>query len=941
MVGDRVSGNRNRQVSALGIVVALLVGALVVAGVVRFSESPASAARAQKHTICHRTRATGNPYRLITVSRNAIFNPGNHSFKNNSGHGSQHPGAIFDAGKTYGPGEFWGDIIPSYLYSQGNRTAESAKLNWSGSHNQDLTPVFSPPGTCSAMTTKQFMTIQNAAGASVEEIMDDLEEQGAVEDLSVKAALGGSFSGWYDSQVSAGQTPSISDATSAVEAAEPSVATKPAGDLAATTATLRAEVDPQGAQMSFYFQLDTVSANVSGSSALTSLMTIDGNSTSSSNSSSPVQVELPVSGLQAATTYYFRIVGEVTTIDSENQELVAQYFGEILDFQVGVPSVTTNVESNVGRTSAILNGEAMPNGQSHSYSFEYSTDSTFQTAVSVTAQADIYIDGTQTDTSSASSPISVTASAQSLTPATTYFYRIKSSGATSLTGSTESFTTLENPTGQTSAATNVSQTSATLNGSVSPNGSLTNLYFQWATSAGAVASAPTVNAGMTIGGSSATTSASNSTLNVSMPITGLTAGTQYHYRLIGFLASDNSQVFVGSDENFRTSNNNNGNNGNNNPGPPVAPPSSGPSTTVKTQGPPAKVVNPGGGGGNGGGGNGGPPVTDPRTGGSEPIEEKVIVQVGPTLPAGGGGGGGGGGGSIRIAPQPNEPPLELLDATIEDPEYEIEVVRSGTDYNKPETWEKDGFGDECWKFEPGGSSYVLPDPPVAPSGKAGAVYSAVKVKAGSLTSDDPNFQVNTLFLEPAPGSMVWPDSNKDGVYNPGGRTGDKEISHVIVCVRFGTPSSPSTTAPGTTAAPTTSPSTSAPSTTAGPTTTAAPATTTVAPPAIPTTSVPEETPEIEIAVRKIQSNPEDPTTTTTAPSGPRERKISLTVTNGFKQSKLEIVVDLDGFIMTDGNVPLPQLPKTGDDTNRPLQLAVAALAIGAALVLVRRRLRLN
>ncbi|NBU55928.1 MAG: LPXTG cell wall anchor domain-containing protein [Acidimicrobiia bacterium] len=65
------------------------------------------------------------------------------------------------------------------------------------------------------------------------------------------------------------------------------------------------------------------------------------------------------------------------------------------------------------------------------------------------------------------------------------------------------------------------------------------------------------------------------------------------------------------------------------------------------------------------------------------------------------------------------------------------------------------------------------------------------------------------------------------------------------------------------------------------------------------------------------------------------------MTNGFKQSKLEIVVDLDRFIMTDGNVPLPQLPKTGDGTNRPLQLAVAALAMGAALVLVRRRLRLN
>ncbi|MFZ9852000.1 MAG: hypothetical protein ACO3GG_03820, partial [Ilumatobacteraceae bacterium] len=86
-----MSGEQKRQLSALGIVVALLVGVLSVAGVVRVSESPASAALAQKHTICHRTRATGNPYRLITVSRNAIFNPGNHSFKSNSGHGSQHP----------------------------------------------------------------------------------------------------------------------------------------------------------------------------------------------------------------------------------------------------------------------------------------------------------------------------------------------------------------------------------------------------------------------------------------------------------------------------------------------------------------------------------------------------------------------------------------------------------------------------------------------------------------------------------------------------------------------------------------------------------------------------------------------------------------------------------------------------------------------------------
>ncbi|MEN9803923.1 MAG: hypothetical protein RIS41_770, partial [Actinomycetota bacterium] len=317
--------------------------------------------------------------------------------------------------------------------------------------------------------------------------------------------------------------------------------------------------------------------------------------------------------------------------------------------------------------------------------------------------------------------------------------------------------------------------------------------------------------------------------------------------------------------------------------------------------------------------------------------------------------------------------------------YEIDVVRSGTDYNKPETWVKDGFGDECWKIEPGGSSYVLPNPPTPPSGRTGAVYSAIKVKAGSLTSDDPNFQVNTVFVDPAPDTMVWPDSNKDGVFNPGGRTGDKEISHIILCVKFGGSSSPTTTAapgaptttaapgastttaapgastttaaPGastTTAAPGASTSTAAPgastttaapgasTTTAAPggsTTTAAPgASTTTAAPAIPTTSVPEAPPEIEIAVRRVQTVPDDSTTTSTS-SGPRNRKISLVVTNGFKQSTLEIVVDLERFVMTAGNVPLPTLPKTGSTSNQPIQLALATVAFGAFLVVLRRRLR--
>ena len=55
-------------------------------------------------------------------------------------------------------------------------------------------------------------------------------------------------------------------------------------------------------------------------------------------------------------------------------------------------------------------------------------------------------------------------------------------------------------------------------------------------------------------------------------------------------------------------------------------------------------------------------------------------------------------------------------------------------------------------------------------------YSQVIVKAGAGT------YANTVFGEPpTAGQTVWADTNGDGVFNPGGRRGDKDISHLIYC----------------------------------------------------------------------------------------------------------------------------------------------------------------
>ena len=107
--------------------------------------------------------------------------------------------------------------------------------------------------------------------------------------------------------------------------------------------------------------------------------------------------------------------------------------------------------------------------------------------------------------------------------------------------------------------------------------------------------------------------------------------------------------------------------------------------------------------------------------------------------------------------------------------------------NNPDTWESTGV--TCTKVEdPGGSSYTLD-------------VDAVKVivKAGSEESNA-GF-VNTIFNDVSSGETVWADTNGDGTYNPGGKDGDKDISHVIICVSSATPTPESTPTPEATPTP--------------------------------------------------------------------------------------------------------------------------------------------
>ncbi len=94
------------------------------------------------------------------------------------------------------------------------------------------------------------------------------------------------------------------------------------------------------------------------------------------------------------------------------------------------------------------------------------------------------------------------------------------------------------PAATTGAATNVAQSSATVAGTVNPNGTATSYYFQYGTTTSYGSSSPSTSAG-----------AGNSDLAVSANLSGLASSTKYHFRVV---ATSSAGTTDGTDQTFTT-----------------------------------------------------------------------------------------------------------------------------------------------------------------------------------------------------------------------------------------------------------------------------------------------------------------------------------------------------------------------------------------------------
>ena len=182
----------------------------------------------------------------------------------------------------------------------------------------------------------------------------------------------------------------------------------------------------------------------------------------------------------------------------------------------GTPIASVSATTSITQSGAVLNGNVTPNGLDTQAWFEYGTDQGLLTYTGTPEQA----------IGQGLNAVPVDQSISGCTGGTTYYYRVCGRNAKGSTKSTiTGFTTSSPgtaPAVTTLAATSVGATTATLNGSVTPNGLATNAWFEYGTDPSLASSISTSTQAV---GSGTTSQPVNAGL------TGLSTGTTYYYRV--------------------------------------------------------------------------------------------------------------------------------------------------------------------------------------------------------------------------------------------------------------------------------------------------------------------------------------------------------------------------------------------------------------------------
>ena len=350
------------------------------------------------------------------------------------------------------------------------------------------------------------------------------------------------------------------------------VMTNAATNITSYYAYLNGSVNPQGSSGTAYFQFGTDStfSNCANYRQTASVAVPTGStaqaisfSTTTTSGYSSCGGIIFGSSLKSGTTYYYRMI-------FQNSSSGQTQYGSVQPFSTLATPVTTGTATSVTSSGALLNGTINPGGSSGTAYFQFGADSSFGTctnyrqtsSVPVPASLAIQVISLGTTTTSGYSSCGGTVIGSSLKSGTTYYYRTvftNSNNSEIQYGLVQSFITPTTPV-TSDGATNVTSSSATLNGTVNPEGSSGSANFQFGTDSAfstctnyrntASVAVPASSTAQVISFGTTTTSGYASCGGTIFG-SSLKSGTTYYYRTV-FTNSNNSETQYGPVVSFTT-----------------------------------------------------------------------------------------------------------------------------------------------------------------------------------------------------------------------------------------------------------------------------------------------------------------------------------------------------------------------------------------------------
>ncbi len=296
-----------------------------------------------------------------------------------------------------------------------------------------------------------------------------------------------------------------------------------AGEVKLTSAVLAGSVNPEGASVT---KCEFKYGTTAGSLGLTAPC-----SPAPGSGTAPEAVAAQVTKLTPGTTYHFELIatGEGGEGAGKEEEFTTPASGL---------AVVTGKAASVTRTTAKLTGTVNPGGSPVTEcEFEYGTTAGSPEAT-IPCSA---LPGAGTEDVAVSAEITESTPLQ---PNTTYYFKLvaENEAGTPVEGTEEHFTTLPNrPRVDTGAASGVGQGSATVSGTVNPEGAeLISCTFEYGTAPSQLGTSVPC---------SSLPPAGASPVGVSATLAGLSPGTTYYYRLV---AENAGEEGAGSEGSFTT-----------------------------------------------------------------------------------------------------------------------------------------------------------------------------------------------------------------------------------------------------------------------------------------------------------------------------------------------------------------------------------------------------